>query len=602
LTWLVSNSSSQPTMSPSYTLQQPTVASPSSHSGSAFSTMKPNTMFTLKPTPSEFANNVGILTANPTMSPSSLPPSSSHPSVDLTLQPVISPNSTSFASNSPTSSEKTNSQTRPEPTTSEFASNEIFATNATTSNSRVFSSQVLITLKGISQLMDSDASRILEDTTLSFLNEQFLEWILVKEVTLSRQSEVLQSSEPIRALSISTLNALPQTGSNSAKSMLRSLAATLPPPSLLVELDVGGMITNWTAFSAGEDVRVSGDSFSTILGQSISSNFEEFMDRLADESDFFPSVTPRTTTSSLVTDSASSSEEFQGRKIFLIFGVVVAVGAMAGAFYMERKRPRQRVVCDDELSRDAQMIGEDSIIDYECEDGVEVCSVSAKSTSTIKNSVIDEEEAEIARSSLFACAPRKRTTSIPKSVENQNRLYDGDEAKQSVPNNNISHVVKKSGDDALVGMNRHSVEEKSSSFKQHEVNSSMVSAAAEMTIKLKSSALRQEQKMQVAHIGGGDFQSGEESRSQSSDNESCQRELEASQSSESDEMNSRCDEQDHMESPMTSACALTGDTYSPPADQKSITRRKSKPESDRKRRKEHDCMEHSAYEVVLQHH
>ncbi len=556
-------------------------------------------MFTLKPTPSEFVNNDGILTANPTMSTSSLRPLPSHPSVDLTLE-TVSPNSSSFASNSPSSSDKTNAQTKPikgdfatgEPTASEFASSEIFATNATTSKSRVFSSQVLITFKGISQLMDSDASRILEDTTLSFLNEQFLEWILVNEVTLSSQS-VVQSSEPIRALSISTEKTLPQTGINSAKSMLRSLAATLPPPSLLVTLGVEGMITNWTAFSAGEDVRASGDSLSTLLSQSISSNSEEFIDRLADESDFFPSVTPRGTTSSLLTDSVTSSEESQGRTIFFIFGVVVAVGAMAGAFYMKRKRPRQCVVCDDELSRDAQ-IGGVSIIGYECEDGVEVCSVSAKSTSTMtKNSVIDEEEAEVERSSLSACTPRKRTTSIPKSVENQNRLNDGDEAKHSVPNN-ISHV-NKSADDALLGINRHSVEEKSPSFKQHEVNSSMVSAAAEMATKLKSSALRQVQ-------SGGDCQSGEESRSQSSDDESCQREVEASQSSEHDEMNSLCDEQDHMESPMTTACAPTGDIYSPPANQESMTRRESKSKSYGKRRKEHEPMEYSAYEVVLQRH
>jgi hypothetical protein len=529
--------------------------------------------------------------------------------------------------------------------TSELKFDGFPAQNAT-SNTRNFSSQLRITFDGLSELMDRDASEVLEDTTLSYLNEQFLGLILVNKVTLTNQSVVHQASEPIRSLRVGQHRTLPKTGKNKS----RSLAATSSPFSLIVELDVEGMITNLTAFSSGSYAQqISGDSISTFLGQSISSNLHEFMDRLE-------GANLKAIPSALVTDPVSSNES-KGRKIFFIFGVTLAVAAMAGAIYMEIKsnvERRRQYDCDEDdvLSRDAEVGGE--LLASICETEYEVAisfsesgsadsrlttvrtggnESKAEGSTSENDSVtenqsgdesnghvksdedsilgeIEEGDAEVERSAISSCTTpsgdkrmllaesmsktvaRVRSltsTFTPKSVDRQPKRYDAYDKKQS--EDDMS--VPQSGEDGIDDDIRHSGEKRNQSIKNDEVKMSNMTSKSEVTTpELKSSYVGSMEKQVANAMSCEDYRRGED-RSEC-DEENCQR-------GDHDEKSCHSDEQEYLARSMTTPeVAPTGDRSIPPAKQKSTKQRKSKPNKGKHER--YECMEHTAYEVVLHEH
>jgi len=522
------------------------------------------------------------------------------------------------------------------------------AQNAT-SNTRNFSSQLSITFDGLSELMDRDASEVLEDTTLSYLNEQFLGLILVNEVTLTNQSVVHQATEPIRSLRVGQHRTLPKNKS-------RSLSATSSPFSLIVELGVEGMITNLTAFGSGSNAQqISGDSISTLLGQSISSNLDEFMDRLA-------GANLKAIPSALVTDPVSSNDS-KGRKIFFIFGVTLAAAAMAGAIYMEIKsnvERRRQYDCDEDdvLSRDAEVCGDVvasvSIAEYEVaisfsksgsddsrlttvrtggnksKSGMEErtgendCVIENQSTDGSDGHVksdedsisgeIEEGGAEVERSAMSLCttpsgdkrmlhaesvsktvARVRSLTSTFKSkyVDRQPRRYDAYDKKQSEDDMSVPQP----GEDVIDDDICHSGEKRNQSINNDDVKMSNMTSKSEVTQpKLKSNVQQQRRyvgsmEKQVANaMSCEDYRRGED-RSEC-DEENCRR-------GDHNEKSCHSDEQEHLARlMMTPEVAPTGDRSIPPAKQKSAKQRKSKPKKGERER--YECMEHSAYEVVLQ--
>ncbi len=232
--------------------------------------------------------------------------------------------------------------------------------------------------------MDNQTSAILENVTLFFLNEQFKGVLEVNAVALLSQSfnqssaDTAGRSRSVRVLNGRRLRTLPKTLRNSGEEMWRLLAER----SLLAVLSVDGMISNWTAVNeTNDDQEVeSDDSISTVLSQDISSNYEEFMIALANESDFFPSASPQTTTSSAATESESSSGS-PNLKLVIICGCVVAFVALAGSkFYLERKsksKRRRRLNHDDSSEESAYDLsrvtksGEDQNIGDESLSGAE---------------------------------------------------------------------------------------------------------------------------------------------------------------------------------------------------------------------------------------
>ena len=234
-------------------------------------------------------------------------------------------------------------------------------------------------------LMDNQTTAILENVTLFFLNEQFKGVLEVNEVALLSQSFIQMSADTsgrsrnVRVMNGRRLRTLPKTLRNSDEEMVRLLAER----SLLAVLSVDGMISNWTALNETHDDQEvkSDDSISTVLSQDISSNYEEFMIALANESDFFSSASPRTTTSA-ATESESTSGSPTNLKLVVICGCVVAFVALAGSkFYLERKskskRRRRRLKHDDNSEESAYDLsrvtksGEDQINGEESSSGAE---------------------------------------------------------------------------------------------------------------------------------------------------------------------------------------------------------------------------------------
>jgi hypothetical protein len=182
--------------------------------------------------------------------------------------------------------------------------------------------------------MDNETTVVLENVTLSFLNEQFIGVLEVNEVNVLSQSV---GSRNVRVLNGRRLSKI---GSSVDKSALRSLAESSSPPALSVELSVDGIVSNWTA---PNEANVSGDSISTALSHEISSNYEEFMSELSDESGFFSSASPHTPSSAVSSSEASSEINKPNHKIVIIFGAVVAFVALVGSkIYMERKSGTKR--------------------------------------------------------------------------------------------------------------------------------------------------------------------------------------------------------------------------------------------------------------------
>ena len=483
-------------------------------------------------------------------------------------------------------------------TTTSSSSSSSSSGSSGSGSSKAFDSQVRITFRGISELMDGDAAKALEDTTFTFLNDQFMDMMLVREVTLSSQSVTEStSSEPVRALRRVRSN-------SSVKSMLRTRSMadiSSPSTSLIVELSVEGVITNWNDFISGDDdiQDIDEDFISTVLSQSIMVNSSEFMDRLAEESEFFPSATPRSI-SSVVTDpaSSSSSDEGKGRKVFLILGVVVAAIAMVGAFYMELKsgaKRRRGYACDGD-NQDANF-GEDLVV--ESGSGQEAFEISCGSLRSVSlasgndnenppsddgsscqlNSVKDSIDGGGAAftgegkhmmqgdESMLMKEARIRTYSL-QSVDKRYRGYDA--------------YVKKL-DDVMI----HAEEEEDSRSynKQEEVNhASMMStlaSAVDTTTRVNSGQHRSGNSVEKQEVVAAE--SGEESSSHSDEDRSCQ----------------KSDEDSEVESCQRSRNMKPTHRDNLTTEKKSSRMQKPKRKSHRQR---YEGMEHSAYEVVLQNH
>jgi len=126
---------------------------------------------------------------------------------------------------------------------------------------------MFIALDGITETIGKNASAILENVTLLFLNEQFSDSMEASKVTLLSQTIVTSTSEKDRddLFSVDSLSY-----------------------SLMVELVVEGIVSNWTAFDSESSSRKgSNESISSVFNRSILMNFGEFTMRLENESDFF---------------------------------------------------------------------------------------------------------------------------------------------------------------------------------------------------------------------------------------------------------------------------------------------------------------------------
>ncbi len=180
------------------------------------------------------------------------------------------------------------------------------------------------------ETIDENSSTILENVTLLFLNEQFVDSMEVSEVTLLSQIVVTSTSEkdgdPI------------------------FFTKPLSNSSLRVELGVDGIILNWTVFESKSTSRNntqggSNDSISTSIIRSILMNYSEFTMRLTNESDFFPFVESTGIISSREMDS--SEDNITPKKMIIILSgaapaLVVLVGCMF--FIGKHQSPTQQLV------------------------------------------------------------------------------------------------------------------------------------------------------------------------------------------------------------------------------------------------------------------
>lgn len=193
--------------------------------------------------------------------------------------------------------------------------------------------------------MDNATVIVLENVTLSFLNEQFFGVLDVREVNLVSQSvdhssfNATRKSRDVRVLNGRRLKTISKNGNDIRESMMRSLAeSSSSQPSLIVLLNVDGAVSNWTPFDAAIDGQDIDDSISTVLAQDISSNYESFMTELAEDSEFFPNVTNQTPSSAVTDSNHSEANDNTNQKIVIIFGAVAAFVALVGSkLYMERR-------------------------------------------------------------------------------------------------------------------------------------------------------------------------------------------------------------------------------------------------------------------------
>ena len=173
---------------------------------------------------------------------------------------------------------------------------------------RTFSAQTFITLDGMTETIGKNVSAILENVTLLFLNEQFSDSMEASKVTLLSQTIVTSTSEKDRDDLFS----------------VKSLSY-----SLMVELVVEGIVSNWTAFDSESSSRKrSNESISSVFSRSILMNFGEFTMRLENESDFFQFDESTEIISSLET---SSGEIIMSQTLIIILsGAALALVILAG--------------------------------------------------------------------------------------------------------------------------------------------------------------------------------------------------------------------------------------------------------------------------------
>lgn len=194
--------------------------------------------------------------------------------------------------------------------------------------------------------MDDATTAVLENVTLSYLNEKFKGILEVEKVALLSQSfgqssvDTAGKSRYVRAMNGRRLR---------RRSMVRSLAER----SLLVELNVDGTISNWTSLNEANDYQDNNDSISTTLAEVISSNNEEFMSELANESDFFISSSKQTPSLAVSSTDAPTVNEKLSRNIVIASGAVVAFVALVGSvLYMKRKSGTKRRRRNDDDNRE----------------------------------------------------------------------------------------------------------------------------------------------------------------------------------------------------------------------------------------------------------
>jgi len=206
---------------------------------------------------------------------------------------------------------------------------------------------VFLTLDGISEEMDDDASASLENVTQTFLGEQYTDSMEVSEVTVLSQSLVEEEGGE-RKLRHGSL------GRNLLQKSLRSLE-TSTSSSLYIELVVDGTVLDWQALESFVESPKDGtnrgigdnsikDSIATAIESSLSTNNDDFKTRLAESSDFFPFESSR----SILEPTAAVKPGGEGgtssnQLIFIIVGVAVALVVLVGSmFYMERKSGAKR--------------------------------------------------------------------------------------------------------------------------------------------------------------------------------------------------------------------------------------------------------------------
>lgn len=195
--------------------------------------------------------------------------------------------------------------------------------------------------------MDNATTAVLENVTLSYLNEQFKGILEVNEVTVLSQS-FGQSSVDTAGKSRYIIRAI--NGRRLRRpSIVRSLAERL----LMVDLNVDGTISNWTSLNEANDFQDSNDSISTTLAEVISSNNEEFMGELANKSDFFTSSSKQTPSFAVSSTDAPTVNEKLSRNIVIASGAVVAFVALVGSvLYMKRKSGTKRSRRNDDENRE----------------------------------------------------------------------------------------------------------------------------------------------------------------------------------------------------------------------------------------------------------
>ena len=267
-------------------------------------TKEPSDMPTYYPTynPSESPTDksvtwppTGLPTPSPTSSrPSKFPtnePSPSRPSKSLTKE------SRDVQTYHPTLS-----------STSEPPFIPIYQPTISQSVPRTFSAQTFIALDGITETIGKNASAILENVTLLFLNEQFSDSMEASKVTLLSQTIVASTSEKDQddLFSVDSLSY-----------------------SLMVELVVEGIVSNWTAFDSESSSRKeSNESISSVFNGSILMNFGEFTMRLENESDFFQFDESTEITSSL--ENSSGGTIMSQTLIIILSGAALALVILAG--------------------------------------------------------------------------------------------------------------------------------------------------------------------------------------------------------------------------------------------------------------------------------
>ena len=173
---------------------------------------------------------------------------------------------------------------------------------------RTFSAQTFIALDGITETIGKNASAILENVTLLFLNEQFSDSMEASKVTLLSQTIVASTSEKDQddLFSVDSLSY-----------------------SLMVELVVEGIVSNWTAFDSESSSRKeSNESISSVFNGSILMNFGEFTMRLENESDFFQFDESTEITSSL--ENSSGGTIMSQTLIIILSGAALALVILAG--------------------------------------------------------------------------------------------------------------------------------------------------------------------------------------------------------------------------------------------------------------------------------